>query len=123
MLDSVHLSVDRVPQGLIARVKTENLTEREAGIVVDELSKSAGEAFDTAGGRWGGVALDMSSVTFMASAGIGAVLTIHKRCTDGGGKLAVFGINDDIMAMMKMTKLHKLLPLTKDEAAALKKIG
>lgn len=121
MLESVHLSVERVPQGLVARVMTENLTEREAQIVVDELCKGAQEAFGDGG--WGGVALDLTNVRFMASAGIGAVLTIHKRCGEKKAKLAVYGINDDIMAMMKMTKLHKLLPLVKDEPAALKKIG
>lgn len=120
MLDSVHMSVDQVPQGLVARIKSESFTEREAGIVLEEFDAATSEAYD---GAWSGIALDMSSVAFMASAGLGAVITINKRCMDHKAKLAVFGLNDELMTLLKMSKLHKLIPIVADEPAALKKIG
>lgn len=107
--------VDFDPSGtvLIARIVPSKVTEREAAVIRDEVNAAA----EPAGWR---VAIDLSEVTLLASAGLGALLTINKSCREGGGQLAVFGLGEDILGMMKIARLDKVLQIKPDREAALK---
>ena len=94
----------------------EKLTEREAPIVVEEVCGAGPK------GNWK-LVIDLSQVTFLASAGIGAILTIHRRATEAGGAMAVHGLSDDVRDLLRLTRLHKLFPLAKSEAEAVKAVA
>ena len=113
MADTTHTSTALLDGIVDARIKFEKLTEREAPIIVDEITA------DAPGGRWK-IALDLTDVTFVASAGIGAIVTLHKQCKANGGKLAVYGVSEDILQLLKLTRLNKLFTIAKDKDAALK---
>jgi len=113
MADTTHTSTSVIDGVLDAKIKFEKLTEREGPIIVDEITANA------PGAGWK-IALDITDVSFIASAGIGAIVTLHKQAKANGGKLAVYGVSDDILQLLKLTRLNKLFTIAKDKDAAIK---
>lgn len=103
-------------RGLVARVLSPKLTEREAGIVTTEIAEAALQS----GWR---IAVDMSEVGFMASAGIGALVNLHQQAKKAGGKLVVFGLSDQLAEVLKISRLDKLFPIKANLDAASKLIS
>lgn len=104
-----------VGRGVVARVLTPKITEREADIVSSEI----GEAAQASGWR---VAVDMTEVGFLASAGIGALVNLHQQAKQSGGKMVVFGLNDQLAQVLKISRLDKLFPIKPDLDSASKLI-
>ncbi len=113
--ESNFVSMSVVGRGVVARVLTPKITEREADIVSSEI----GEAAQASGWR---VAVDMTEVGFLASAGIGALVNLHQQAKQGGGKMVVFGLNDQLAQVLKISRLDKLFPIKPDLDAASKLI-
>ena len=59
----------------------------------------------------------------VASAGLGAFLTLNPSCKKNGGKLVLFGMDPAIRQVFELTKLHKLLSIVDNREAALKVVG
>jgi anti-anti-sigma factor len=109
------IDVQHVEGVVVGRIHCPTVGEREAPIIKDEALREA----KLVGFK---LALDFSEVTMMGSLALGTLVTISKECTGGGGRLALFGLNNNLNEVLKMTRLDKLLPIFKDEATALKKI-
>ncbi|HZW09245.1 MAG TPA: STAS domain-containing protein [Phycisphaerales bacterium] len=107
-----YVKFERTGVAIVGRVIPSKVTEREAGVIRDEVAAAAPEA----GWR---VALDLSEVALLASAGIGTLLTLSKSCREAGGRLTLFGLDEEVEGMMKVTKLDRVLDIRPDRAAAL----
>ena len=107
------IEFERVGAAMVGVIVPTKVTEREAGVICEEVEAAA------PGAGWK-VALDLSEVMLLASAGLGALLTINKQCNSGGGKLAVFGLSEEILGVIKLTKLDKVLQIRPDRDAALR---
>lgn len=114
--ESSFVSLDPMGRGVVAHILSPKLTEREAEIVTTEIA----EAALVSGWR---VAVDMSEVGFMASAGIGALVNLYQQAKKGGGKLVVFGLSDQLAEVLKISRLDKLFPIKPDLEAAAKLIS
>jgi anti-anti-sigma factor len=57
----------------------------------------------------GRIAVSLENVSDMSSAGINALVTVHTKCKDLGGSLAVFGMSRDIRKMLRVTKLDRTI--------------
>lgn len=101
---------------VIVRVEREKVGEHEAPIIQQEVTQAASPH----GWR---VAMDLSAVTLLASAGLGTLITLNKLCKSSGGKLALFGISEDILAVMKLTRLNTLLTISNDQESAVKAVS
>ena len=66
------------------------------------------------------VVLDFSSVKFMASAMLGKLVALQKKCVEYRAKLKLCGITPEIMEVFKITKLNKVFDIQSDEATARK---
>lgn len=66
------------------------------------------------------VILDFSQVKFMASSALGKLVQLNKKVKEYRAKLKLSGVSKDIMEVFKITKLHKVLDIAADEAAARK---
>lgn len=97
----------------VARVRREKVSELEAKVIENELLAAA------EGASWK-MAVDMSEVRFLTSAGIGTLVTLHKSCRAGGGKMAVFGLAPEIVELLRITKLDRVFTIAADRAAAVK---
>jgi anti-sigma B factor antagonist len=111
MPDSTYVTSRTIGAIAVATVVREKFTDHEAEIIRNEAAAAAEAA------RWK-LALDMSNVTFLTSAGIGTLVSLHKSCAAGKGKLAVFGLSPQLLELLKLTKLDKLFLIRADEAAA-----
>jgi len=64
--------------------------------------------------------LDFSNITFMSSAGIGALTALSRDAKNKGGYLRLAALNRDMMQIIKVTKLDKLLAIYPTVSAASK---
>lgn len=67
--------------------------------------------------------LDCRDIGMLSSVGLGMLITMHKKCIEGKGKFAIFGLSKEINELLKITKLDKLIVVASDEAAAISKVG
>ncbi|MCA9231086.1 MAG: STAS domain-containing protein [Planctomycetales bacterium] len=66
------------------------------------------------------VILDFSLVDFMASAMLGKLVQLNKQCQEYRVKLKLCSITPAILEVFKITKLHKVFDIQKDEPTARK---
>lgn len=116
MPDSLYTKITPLPGVTLAQVTIEKVGDREAPIVQKEV-------IDGSLATRHRVALDLSPVRMLTSAGIGMLVTINKAAKSAGGALCVFGVSDDIMQVLKITNLHRLVAMADSQDAALKKIA
>jgi anti-sigma B factor antagonist len=116
MGDAQYVRVERFGKVIVAEVLREKITEHENSAVFNDLSSAA----ETSGHR---LALGLAQVGFLSSAGLGALINLHKLCHGKGGRLVVFGLQHQIFDLMKLTHLHKLLIITDSRDAAVAKAG
>jgi anti-sigma B factor antagonist len=106
------------------------LAERKVGahIILEVLETRLGAdkvvAFKEAVGRHvesgaASIVLDLSTVVFIDSSGLGAILAILKRMPKGC-ELILCGITDHVMSMFKLTRLDRVFTIKKtvDEAVS-----
>jgi anti-anti-sigma factor len=78
------------------------IREHQATMVQERLIGLA----DRAKGR---LAVSMSEVTDMTSAGINMLVAVNARCRDLGGHLALFAMVREVRKMIKVTKLDRAI--------------
>jgi anti-anti-sigma factor len=116
MADSSFIAATPAPGGVDVRILTAQIGERESQIIQDEIARAASPV----GWR---VAIDMSGVTFLASAGLGALVSAHNAAKGANGKMAVYNLAPELLAMLKLTHLDRLFTIKPDRAAALKALS
>ena len=57
------------------------------------------------------VFLDFTEVPYLDSAGMGAVVNAHVSCANTGRRLALAGVADRIMTMLKVTRVDTVLAI------------
>jgi anti-anti-sigma factor len=67
--------------------------------------------------------LDLSELTFINSAGLGAIIAAHRRCRDRGGLLCIAGAREGVAQVLRITHLDRLIGTYPDCEAAQKSLG
>ena len=62
--------------------------------------------------------LDFSAVTYLNSMNIAAIISLHKKVGNAGGKLALACISDNIRSVFRVLKLERMFDLELDLAGA-----
>jgi len=108
-MELVHKTVGSV---VVVKPGESRLDARSADALKDRLHALIG-----AGNRH--IVLDLSSVVFVDSSGLGAIVSAIKALADGGG-MVICGARDAVRGVFKMTRLDKVVRLcaTEDEAVA-----
>ncbi len=101
---------------LVISVTTQNVGEYEAGVILPGVREQAPNT------AWK-IALNLEEVKLLASAGIGMIISLHNEAKAAGGRLVVYGINDQIMTMLKMCKMHKFFTIVPDHSKAISKLS
>lgn len=67
------------------------------------------------------VAVDMGQVQLLGSSGLAFLIWLKKQCGASQGRAVFFGLSDEILGMLKLTKLNTMLEIveTKKDAAGL----
>ncbi len=116
LLDSVHASAEGFSGYTIAKVKCERIAEREGPILLGELTRAAKA-------RASRIAIDLSDVMMISSAGIGSLVQLHRACAEHKGKMILFGLTDEMMSMLKIARLDRLFTITPSRADAAGALG
>lgn len=96
-----------------------NIGQREAPIMngdVDPHLKAVGKAMKF-------MVLDLSSVQFMSSMGIGSCINCRNGAAALGAKPILYGANKDLRALLAMMKIEKLFAIADSRDALNKLVG
>jgi len=69
------------------------------------------------------IALNLSKVPMMTSDGIGLLVPMHDRCEQAGGKLAVYGLNERALRVVKLASLDGFFNLFGTQQQAIAGLG
>jgi anti-sigma B factor antagonist len=78
------------------------LTEPECADFLRALNRM----FDSSSTR---VILDLKGLMYMSSAGLGALVSVHKKFTDAGRQLVLAAPNSRVRKLLALTSLDKLI--------------
>lgn len=64
------------------------------------------------------IIINLSKVEYLSSTGLGLLVYINNKCTENSGGLAIFGLQDYTLDMIKLTQLDSVLNIftTQQEA-------
>lgn len=104
-----HMSVTEFAEdGAVIRVTSHKLHEHESKLLLDE----AVAYIESRTPRR--VAMDFSSVEFISSAALGAMVTISKSVAAiEGGRFVITGLSDDARQVIKLTRLDRIITIEK----------
>jgi anti-anti-sigma factor len=102
---------------MVVVLKLEKLTEFDTQALTTDIEAVAPKC------SWK-LALDMTNVALVTSAGLGWLIQIRKRAetqqaNGSKGKVVLFGLSPELLGLLKATKLLTLLPHAKDRSAAI----
>lgn len=104
---------------LIVKPLGPNIGQREAPIMngdVDPHLKSLGKAMKF-------MVLDLSSVQFMSSMGIGSCINCRNGAAAQGAKPILYGANKELRSLLSMMKIEKLFAIVDTREALNKLVG
>lgn len=105
------MTVETIPQGrvvlLTGRLDTKTAPdfEKAALVWVEEGCR--------------GVALDLSGIDYVSSAGLRSILVLAKKLQPLGGRLVLFGMSGVVEEVFSISGFDRLLPVAADRTAAL----
>lgn len=65
-----------------------------------------------------GLVILLAGLTFMDSSGLGILVGAYKRAAGGGGRVALVGVRESLLRVLRVTGLSKVLPTFDDADAA-----
>ena len=63
--------------------------------------------------------LDFSETTFLASAGIAAIVQLHRLAQEQNGEVRVAGCSPEVLRTLELVRFDRVVPLFDDVASAL----
>ncbi len=99
--------VDYRPSCLVVRLVGPSVGQRESPIVASEVEPYIA----LAGANLKRFVLDLSSVTFMSSMGIGAAVAFRNKAVAHGATAILYGMSPDLgkmLALMRVDRLYKI---------------
>lgn len=69
------------------------------------------------------ILLDLSSLTYVSSAGLRAILVAAKKLQEIGGRFGLCGMNEQIAEVFKVSGFDAILDIHTDQATALAALG
>lgn len=89
---------------MIVRPAGPNVGQREAPIMkadIEPFVKGAGSAMKV-------LVMDLTSVQFMSSMGLGMIIDLRNCASQCGATAVLFGVNKELKALLAMMKIEKL---------------
>ena len=114
--DSSIVATEFADAGSILKVNSHKLHEHESSLLIEEVRAYLDQSQRNL------IILDVESVEFMSSAGLGAMVTLNTELAKRGGRLVIIGLSSDAMQVVKLTHLDKLIPIEKNIAKAQKRL-
>lgn len=81
---------------------------------VGDLKRSVFELIDE--GEVDSLIIDMSSVNYIDSSGVGALVAAQKKMKTQGGKFGLLGLTEDVLNILKLATLDQFFKIYETEA-------
>jgi len=114
--DSGLITVSAMESVALVFVGMSQIRERQAEILQERLRVIA----ERTGGK---VAVSLSEVAIMTSAGINALVVASTHCESMGGHLAIFAASKELRKMFKVTKLDRKMVIATTAHEAVRSYG
>lgn len=69
------------------------------------------------------VLLDMGTLNFIDSSGLGALLSCLRTMNGKGGQLRLFGMNKPVKALFELVRMHRIFTIYNSRAEAIEDLG
>lgn len=113
---SLFADITAHPGVLKVRLIGPTIGAREVPIITDlvvaAIQKQSSAGSPGSALKW--LVLDMSSVTFINSMGLGMCIDFRNRTSKAGGKAILFGMNPQLTDLFKMVKVDRLFQIVGD---------
>ncbi|WP_320169996.1 STAS domain-containing protein [Maridesulfovibrio sp.] len=107
----MELSFKQIDEITVVKIKSQELNH----VVSHDFQRLIAPAFDE---NKFNIALDMASVDFMDSMGIGTLITLRNKLMKEKGCIAMFNISDRVKKIIDIAALHKIFNLYETENEA-----
>ena len=108
------MTVDRIGSVTVVRFRGRSIVEERA---IRTISGELVRQVENFGNRQ--VLLNFGEVKNLSSYMLAGIVSLHKKLHDLGGKVALCGLNPELLKVFELTKLNKLLSIYDDEREAL----
>lgn len=78
---------------------------------VDEVARFRDEAYSKLGSTPVKFELDFSGCRFLDSTGLGALVSVYKKCKENGGEMELHNLSSDILRIIKITRLDHVFTI------------
>lgn len=116
MAEGSLVTIESLGKHGLATISCEKVGQREAQVIEGEIRA----ALPKHGWR---MLIDASRITVLASMGLGTLVTLHKLSSQNGGAIVIYGLQSEIVGLMKLTHLDRILKLVKAREDAGKLLG
>lgn len=69
------------------------------------------------------VIINMETVGFMDSAGLGAILSAFKKVRADGGTFRIFGLSKEVKALFQLVRMQRLFDIYEDKESAISSLA
>ena len=108
----MEISFKQIDEITVVKIDSQELNH----VVSHEFQRQLTPLFDE---KTFNVALDMGSIDFMDSMGIGTLITLRNKLMKEKGCIAMFNINDRVKKIIDIAALHKVFDLYDTESEAI----
>lgn len=107
----MELSFKQIDEITVVKIESQELNH----VVSHDFQRQIAPVFEE---KQFNIALDMDSVDFMDSMGIGTLITLRNKLMKEKGNIAMFNISDRVKKIIDIAALHKVFELygTEEEA-------
>ena len=106
----MQLQTEALDNVLIVRTPTLDLDASNA----EDFKSSAASLVD----GYDRVVFDLSNISFMDSAGLGAVLSVYRKVITDGGQFRVYGLSKEVKALFDLVRMQRLFDIYPDKDSA-----
>ncbi|CCO24329.1 STAS domain-containing protein [Maridesulfovibrio hydrothermalis] len=100
----MEISFNQIDEVTVVKINSQELNH----VVSHDFQRQIAPLFDE---KKFNIALDMSSVDFMDSMGIGTLITLRNKLMKEKGCIAMFNITDRVKKIIDIAALHKIFEL------------
>jgi len=68
------------------------------------------------------VIINMESIGFMDSAGLGAILSAFKKVRGGGGLFRIYGLSKEVKALFQLVRMQRLFEIYENRESAIESL-
>ena len=109
------IHAESIPQGRMVRL-------------VGRLDTKTAQDFEKEALKWveegcRGVALELSGIDYVASAGLRSILVLAKKLQSVEGRVVLFGMSGVVEEVFSISGFDRLIPVVEDRDAACKTLG